>query len=414
MASKTKSVQSVQRVSKSISQIKALLKHQFKQVILHGSSKHGLLYFIEGVPGIGKTAIMSQICKEISEELKNEFGKSLPKNNPNYEFFKTEQKGQVLFQEINLSAKAAQDFTGLPILEKTKEMTLQKFAHPDTIPTQGYGMVFYDESNRVIDTEMKSTLLSLWMSRGVNNHYLGEGYIQVTAGNNFDDDRFEDVGTPDLALKERYRIIRMKPTFKEVVEYLEKAHGKHFLIDFLKENTDLCNVASEDYDSSYSPRTLDKTMDATYAFREECESQEDQELLRDILDTYLSSVDAKKIMDFYINQRKDISFEQIVANPKLLSRLLKNDMPATSKITNEIYEKVTENFKKKKSFSANEKVAIVKIANKLNVEVLSQNFWEKIARSTNAQEFVDFLVTEIPEFIKNQSGIVEELFSETT
>lgn len=413
MASKKeKTLNTIQRQTLSMTATKEVILHQFLQTIMFGSEGHGLLWFIEGVPGIGKTALMKQVLDDMVKDLVGDLKKTL-QNTPDYQYFVKEQNSKGDLHTINLSAKTSCDFSGLPYMQKKGEKTIQKFAQPDNLPMNGYGIIFYDEANRVFDLEMKSTLLSLWMDRGVNGHFLGEGFIQIAAGNNFDDERFE-TEMPDQALKERFRVIRLQPTIAEVISFLEKKHQNHFLVNYLKENPDLCNIASKDYDSAYSPRTIDMAMKITRLYKDEI-PDEKENLVKNILTAYFSSADATRIINA-TKDNKEITFAQVVENPNLAKKIKRSDMPTTTKIMNEVFERIKSNVKKKKPLTDKEKEAMTSIRPQMNFEAITTSFLDKMVNLDQAKdgivcgEFNEYMKVNHPKFYKSLDDVTEKVF----
>jgi len=381
-AKKSKTLEEIQTVTLNMTETKELLKYQFKQVISCGAKFHGLMYFIEGEPGIGKTQMQSQVLKETMEEIKKEFAKEL-KDSPDFKYFMKEQDGNGHLEVMNLCAKDAQDFTGLPYIED--ETKTQKFAHPDNLPQRGYGIIFYDEANRVMDMSMKATLLSLWMDRGVNGHYLGNGYLQVAAGNPFNDPAFE-TEKPDRALAERFRIIRLVPTFEEVMKFFEAKYGNHFLIDFLKENGDICTLVNG-AEGSFSPRLLDKAMELTYSLKENPQSK--LTLVRMILSTYFGQSVSTRIVNF-LTQQAEVNFARILQNPKLSKKVKKTDMPLMGRLSEEMFRYIDDKVTKNESLSEEEKTAIDVTCAAINSEAKGV-FLNKILETANDKDFIAYL-----------------------
>lgn len=389
---KAKKLDDIQEVVCSIEETKEMIKHQFRQQILLGPKYSGLMYFIVAEPGVGKTQLQAQIVKEMSKEILEEMKAEGVFNPVDYEYFRKEQKGEGRLEMLNLSAKDSQDFSGLPLIDsKTRMMT---FAHPDNLPTEGYGIICYDEANRVFDLDMKSTLLSLWMDRGVNGHYLGSGYIQVACGNPFEDERFE-TEKADKALAERYRIIKMIPKINEVISFLEKKYKTHFLLDFLKENKDFCNLVG-DFENSFSPRLIDKGMEITFSMKDKPEDK--LTLVKTILATYFGHSYATKIVN-YLKNNKEITFEKVVENPELAEKIKKTDMPLMTKLSTEMFNKWAETFTNNAKLSEEENTAMVLVVDKLNAESQSL-IMNNIASHEKHNELFDFILESNRDFLK--------------
>jgi hypothetical protein len=396
MAGKKTTVGEFSRVTLSINETIELIMHQFRQVVLLGPKAHGLMFFLEGMPGIGKTQMIEQIRQRMSEELKTRHVKALSKTE-DYQHFMRDggkgQKGEAHLGVLNLSAKDSQDFSGMPMVNDDGE---QSFAHPDTLPEKGYGIIFYDEANRVFDLDMKATLLSLWMDRGVNGHFLGDGYMQIAAGNPFDLQEFH-TDKPDPALAERYRIIRVQPKISEVIAFLENRYETHFLLNYLKESPEFCNVASGSADGdSFSPRTIDKAMEITMTLKDDYE--ENQPLIKTLLEVYFGSIQASKIVNF-LNDNKEMSFDRIMKNNALAKKLKITDVPVMKKLTKEMFDEMVVLFESPKpKLGSDMKKTMDLIIEKMNNE--SKKVWlDMITAYPKHSEILDFLLDQHKPFM---------------
>lgn len=398
---KGKKLEEIQEVALSITETKEMIMHQMRQVIKCGPKYHGLLYFIVAEAGSGKTQIQGQILEEMMQEVIKEMTPKTVFKSSDYEYFKNEQKTKGHLEVLNLAAKDAQDFSGLPFIDP--KTALQKFAHPDSLPKEGYGIIFYDEANRVFDLEMKATLLSLWMDRGVNGHYLGDGYIQVAAGNPFNDPRFETEKF-DVALSERIRIIKMVPTIDEVMAFLQKKYKSHFMLDFLAENKEFCSLVG-DIGSSFSPRMIDKAMEITFTMKDN--PKDKFNLTKTILRTYFGHSSSMEIERF-LNDQREISFDKIVTNPKLAEQIKNTDMPTMTKLADEVFKKMKANFEKdKQDLTKPEKVAMVAIAERINSEAKAQ-IMRSIVKHEDHGNLFDFMVSQNKDFMKQMKSVTED------
>lgn len=379
---KSKTVDEITRLTLTTTECKEQIKHQLLQVLEYGSQYHGKLFFIEGLPGIGKTQMQAQILKEVCSEVSTWEEKRFFNKN-DYEYFKTQQLSKGRLEVQNLSARDSGDFSGLPYNQEielkiqeefTKKMML-KFSQPDFMPSQGFGILFWDESNRVFDITLQAVLLSMWMDRGVNGHKLGDGYIQVCAGNLFDDPRFKTCKFDDAA-KGRIAIIRLQPTVAETIAFLEdKYQGdkRHFLVDFLKENQDFCNLSDES--KGFSPRDIDKAMEYTFSLRnveEVLENPAKTRLLENSLKIYFGSGCGTQIMNF-IKDNKDITLKRVFDNPTLLKKVKKSDMPLQTALTKEVIKYVLTDNRMSKTVPKKEREVITDlIKNNLHAESCGQ------------------------------------------
>lgn len=400
-----KTLDQITKITKSITETKALLKHQMMQVIKHGPKYQGLMYFLEGEPGIGKTSIISQVMDEVSEELM----KMKPDevySPSDLAYFKEHQKNKAKAHTVNLCAKDAQDLSGMPVPPSLENgIYVQKFSKPDSNPSFGYGAVFYDEANRTFDIQMVGALLSMWMDRGINGNQLGQGYVQIAAGNNFDDSRFK-TSKPDVALQGRYRIIHVKPTFSEIYGYLENKHKTHFMLDYLKDHKEICSLWG-DPDTSFSPRDIDNLMMITHSVKDSYFENEESKFVIDTnLQIYFGSMGDKIIQ--VLNEKMDISLKKLIEKPELLKKVKREDLPLMRQLSLEILNFCAEKAKKDDDFMKKEAQMIEKLGDVLNQESKSlfltklYKLEEKlIAKTTKVMK------DSVPEFLKGLQDVKE-------
>jgi len=389
---KAKTHEEIMRLTLSTTECKDLIKHQLFQVLKYGPQYHGKIFFLEGLPGIGKTQMQAQILKEVCAELTS-WKESDFYNKNDYEFFKNEQKSKGRLEVQNLSARDSGDFSGLPYNKEVKvkieqefvEKMMLNFSQPDFMPSQGIGTLFWDEANRVFDINLQAVLLSMWMDRGVNGHRLGDGYIQVCAGNLFEDKRFKTCQLDDAA-KGRIAIIRLEPTVAEVIAFLEdKYQGDkaHFLVEYLKEHNEFCNLKHE---AGFSPRDIDKAMEYTFSLRnveDVLENSSKSKLLENALKIYFGAGNGTLIMNF-IKNNKEITLKRIFDNPTLIKKVKGFNMPLQTALVKEVIDYCfTE--KRNKKIPQKEREAITDLMKVLQAENLGQ-FIQALSDKTDTPE----------------------------
>jgi len=146
---------------------------------------------------------------------------------------------------LNLAAIDSVDFTGIPTIENN----LTVYSKPKFLDLKN-SILFLDEINRVINSDVKSCLLSLLVDREINGHKLDKSVFIVAAGNPNDDDH--DVNDFDAALKDRLVMVEFQPTLKDFLEYLNLNHKKSTFLDFIN-----CSMQSL---TNYSYRRLEYTL----------------------------------------------------------------------------------------------------------------------------------------------------------
>jgi hypothetical protein len=137
---------------------------------------------LEGGPGIGKSAIVKAVAKEIAAESGRPFG----------------------CIDIRLSQMAdASDFVGMPRTDTASGTTV--FCKPDWWPAEGtQGILFLDEPNRGAPDVMQG-VFQLLTDRRIHTHKLPDGWFIVMAFNPGDDTALSmNVSTTDAAWNSRF------------------------------------------------------------------------------------------------------------------------------------------------------------------------------------------------------------------
>jgi len=403
--SKVKTIDQITKITASITQTKQILKHQILQVVKNGPQSQGLMYFLEGEPGIGKTSIVSQVLDEVSKEILT-LKESEVYSPKDLAYFKEQQKSKAKVHLVNLCAKDAQDLSGMPVPpELVDNVYVQRFSKPESNPSFGYGAVFYDEANRVFDIQMKGALLSMWMDRGINGNYLGNGYIQVAAGNNFDDSRF-NTAKPDSALKERYVIIHVRPTFTEICSHLEEKHGDHFLLSYLKDHKEFCNLFGEPH-SSFSPRSIDNYMVITSSIKNDYNTSENARFLIEAnLKMYFGSV-GEKIIEI-LNEKVEVTLKKIIENPSLLKHVKKEEIPLMTQLASDIVNFFVEKQKEDKKLTKKESEMVCKVGALINSESKGLILTKILANSNgNGTKLVEKIKNETPDLFEEIKKVKE-------
>ena len=288
-----------------IKEAKQLIKHKWHQLITLGEAYAGGVIFLEGISGIGKTAIQKQIADEFSRDYLNG------------------EETNVLV--INLAAKESTDFSGLPYIKNGRTC----FAKPNDIPDEGYGILFFDEGNRIHDLELKSVMLNYLNDREINGHKLGKNWIMVMAGNPFDREEYDTVEF-DTAMSARLINYELSPSIEETIQYLESVYKDHFLIDCLKVNMNIISLTSND---GISPRSYEHAIKDTFSLKDNI--PENKQLIFLLLEGILGNGPLEIIKSF-LDQRTIISFEDVLTRSKNLKELDRYDSATLQKVGDEM------------------------------------------------------------------------------
>lgn len=117
---------------------------------------------IEGLSGSGKSEIVYQVAAEISAERNSEFG----------------------VKDVRAILMNPVDANGLPhmVAQDGEPNGLTVWSRPDTLPSSGCGILFYDELTQA-DPDVQKALYSVILDRRIGDHKLGDGWSIASAGN---------------------------------------------------------------------------------------------------------------------------------------------------------------------------------------------------------------------------------------
>lgn len=174
--------------------------------------KHRIVPYLHGGQGMGKT----QIHKQIAESL------------------------GIGFITINLAALEVGDLVGL--LHKQDDGTVTH-SRPEWFPTEGNGIIFLDEINRMHPDVMQAIFTFVQDGR-LHRHQLPPGWTLAAAGN-YQNSQFSVTDMSDAAWLSRFCHIDFKPTVAEFITYAEKK-GAESIAGFIRENNNMLEVTSTD------------------------------------------------------------------------------------------------------------------------------------------------------------------------
>lgn len=185
-----------------------------------------------GHRGVGKTEMMRQVADQVSKELGVEM--------------------DVI--TLCVSTMEPPEFNGLMYIDQASGVS--KFARPEYLPSEGHGILFFDEWNRA-NVDIQNGLLSLIQDRELNGHKLGDGWTLAFAGNPMGDmpgaDKY-NTNTLDAALLDRVSLVFYRPDVAEVLDYLGQKYKTNKLFSFIKANPDFVDL---DGANRASPRTIE-------------------------------------------------------------------------------------------------------------------------------------------------------------
>ena len=200
-----------------------MLITESKQLIKNCVKSDMTLYPIMqvGPMGIGKTQIVEQVCRELTEETGTEYR----------------------FVDLRLATHEPADLIGYPYLdEKTHKKTGDKYkvlkhARPEWFPEEGTrGIIHLDELNRA-PTDVRQAIFQLVHERRLHTHELPKGWFIVSSIN--PDNGEYQVETLDKAMYRRFCVYKVR-TEHDLFLLWAKQHNKDPKITgFISAHTDL-------------------------------------------------------------------------------------------------------------------------------------------------------------------------------
>lgn len=187
-----------------IGETKTLVKLGFKRRVSGLKSKP---IMILGHKGIGKTQIIDQCARELSEEL----------------------KVKVSVRKVDLTYFEAPEIRGLSEVRDDKNGNRKTYSAPpeDLFPTDDneYSIVLLDEVNRVDDKGVKASMLTLFDEYRVSNTILSKNCFIVCLGNPSSEDTegndmYENIQILDAAISDRLKMFHMTSSPAAVFGYL--------------------------------------------------------------------------------------------------------------------------------------------------------------------------------------------------
>jgi MoxR-like ATPase len=131
--------------------------------------------FIWGTMGIGKSDVVRETSRTIAKEKNLTYNEDISKLN---------EKNCLSVIDIRLSQMDLSDLRGLPKFDETTKTT--RWYYPNFLPTNGQGILFFDELNLAVPT-VQATAYQLILNRRMGDYCLPDGWIIVSAGNRLED-----------------------------------------------------------------------------------------------------------------------------------------------------------------------------------------------------------------------------------
>jgi len=176
--------------------------------------------FVWGGPGLGKSALITQLAATLEIQL----------------------------QDVRALLLDPVDLRGLPYLSEGRS----KWATPDFLPKHGEGILFLDELNAA-PAMVQASCYQLVLDRKLGEYELPDGWSIIAAGNR-DSDRAVTTRMP-TPLRNRFVHLELEVDMQEWCEWAIRAGIRPELIAFLRFRPELLSAFSRDDNAFPSPRS---------------------------------------------------------------------------------------------------------------------------------------------------------------
>lgn len=248
---------------------------------------------IHGAPGIGKSALPVDICKDKNKVLKKRLSLAEYKK----------QKWKVV--DIRLAQFPPEDMAGIPVpVEVTKEgkkhwVTLRSL--PDFLPTSGNGILFLDEINQA-NNAVLAAVFQLILDRKMASYTLPEGWSIVAACNDFKYN--SDVTEFNSPINDRFIHLEMILDASQWLNWAKDNDINDKVRKFIKKNPSLlCDEENMNDNIVFSsPRSWVKVSDWQNL-------QDEGKISLELLTTVVSGIVGLEIGSQYMNINNNYEFD---------------------------------------------------------------------------------------------------------
>lgn len=186
--------------------------------------KSGIVPFVWGKHGIGKTEIHKQIATQMGLELIY------------LTFGAVEDVGDII---------GLMDFDEYTDADGIKHKKVSHVA-PDWFPTTGNKLIFIDEFNRA-KPQILQAMYPFVLEGKLHTHQLPDNCYVVVAGNP-PTDGYDVTDTDDSALMSRFCHVELLPSPDEWLDYESRRGGNFNVISYFRGNKDLLDAKEKDFD----------------------------------------------------------------------------------------------------------------------------------------------------------------------
>ena len=282
--------------------------------------------FMIGAPGIGKTAIMAQIAKELGISLVS----------------------------YSMTHHTRQSALGLPFIDhrtyQGKPFEVSVYTLSEILATvyenmeksgKKEGILFLDEINCVSET-LGPSMLQFLQYKTFGNHQLPEGWVVVTAGNPPEYNRA--VHEFDIATLDRLKVLHVEPDFEVWKRYAEQKQLHQAILSFLEIHPDdFYRIQTTPEGRTYvTARGWEDLSEALQLF-EEKGYRADEEMIHEYLSDPEVAENFASYYDLYRKYRDDYQIASILAGKKdaeISKRILEASFDECISVTSLLMEAV--------------------------------------------------------------------------
>lgn len=219
----------------SIPEIKKLLKGRLKARIENPSMRLSPICIV-GPSGVGKSEIVKQVNDEVAKELDMD----------------------LFYSSLTMSVAEPPDIMGLAYIKDD----VTAYARPQFIPGGDLaGTLLFEEANRV-PPDVQNGMLTFIQDHSINGFDVAPRIMPVFVANpmgNDADAESYNTGEMDKATKDRISFVYIKTDPFATIKYLESKYPGHFMVEFLKNNSDFISFNGE----GPTPRRLEFAIRST-------------------------------------------------------------------------------------------------------------------------------------------------------
>lgn len=280
------------------------------------------VYFI-GAPGIGKSDLVREFCREMAEKYKREFIEWFDIYGEKEKEVLNHPEKYFLLVDVKLYELEPQDVKGFIFIDKDKDSVTiipwnwMKFFYSD----KSMGVIFLDELN-MAHREVMKVAFQLMYQRVLGNKRI-RGEVLIAAAGNPPKDNYLAVKLP-IPLQDRMAIYYVKATYEDWISYANKHNLNIYVRKFLSLYPDKLLVNNPDSrDKITSPRSW--TMLSYVLDKIDVEKIDEGSLY--------------KIVSAHIDEDTSSAFVRFVKNYKTLTKLFTDVYKRCIEEPDELYSK---------------------------------------------------------------------------